>query len=79
MPTRKICGRHNSTADAIKEQLRGVEERFKAVEALNAKLLQGRIDASRVDATTEADIQRQIEDDVAEAMKAAATYRQPSL
>ena len=41
MPTRKICGRHNSTADAIKEQLRGVEERFKAVEALNAGLSKG--------------------------------------
>ena len=41
MPTRKICGRHNSTADAIKEQLREVEERFKAVEALNKGLDSG--------------------------------------
>ena len=48
------------------------------IKANLAHLPQGRIDASRVDATTEADIQRQIEDDVAEAMKAAATYRQPS-
>ena len=43
-----------------------------------ANLPQGRIDTIRVDATTDADIQRQIKDDVAEAMKAAATYRQPS-
>lgn len=38
------------------------------------KLPQSRIDATRLDATTEADIQRQIEQDEAEALTDAGTY-----
>lgn len=53
MPTRNICGRHNSTAEAIKEQLRSVEERFKAVEALNAELSSGHDTGSNPDLSWE--------------------------
>lgn len=40
----------------------------------DGKRLKGRIDMAKVDATTEADIARQIEEDEAEARKDAAAY-----